>query len=119
MLPRFKKGWPYNYVHLPSTLNTNFHLKIIRESRILAALWIFSQNNLFYDSQYGFLKNHSTEYAAMELTDKVLNDIDEINISLAIFIDLSKAFDALDHNILIKKLAHYVIKGTPIEWFTS
>ena len=79
----------------------------------------FHHNNLFYDSQYGFLKNHSTEYAAMELTDKVLKDIDEKNISLAIFMDLSKAFDTLDHSILIKKLAHYGVKGTALEWFTS
>ena len=79
----------------------------------------FHHNNLFYDSQYGFLKKHSTEYAAMELTDKVLKDIDEKNISLAIFMDLSKAFDTLDHSILIKKLAHYGVKGTALEWFTS
>ena len=39
------------------------------------------------------MKNHSTEYAAMELTDKILKDIDDKNISLAIFMDLSKAFD--------------------------
>ena len=57
------------------------------------SLWIFSQNNLFYDNQYGFKKkSRSTEYAAMELTDKVLKDIDETNISLALFMDLSKAF---------------------------
>ena len=74
---------------------------------------------MFYDSQYGFLKNHSTEYAAMELTDKVLKDIDEKNISLAIFMDLSKAFDTFDHSILIKKLAHYGVKGTALEWFIS
>ena len=79
----------------------------------------FHKNNLFYNSQYGSLKNHSTKYAAMELTDKVLKDIDEKTISLAIFMDLSKAFDTLDHNILIKKLAHYGINGTPLEWFTS
>ena len=79
----------------------------------------FHKNNLFYESQNGFLKNHSNEYAAMELTDKVLKDIDEKNISLAIFMDLSKAFDTLDHNILIKKLAHYGRNGTPLEWFTS
>ena len=55
-----------------------------------------------YDSQYGLLKNHSTEFAAMELTDKVLKDIDERKITLAIFMDLSKAFDTIDHFILIK-----------------
>ena len=53
----------------------------------------FRNNDLFCDSQYGFLKNHSTEYAAMELTDKILKDIDVKNISLAVFMDLSKAFD--------------------------
>ena len=79
----------------------------------------FHHNYLFYDSQYGFLKKHSTEYAAMELTDKVLKDIDEKNISLAIFMDLSKAFDTLDHSILIKKLAHYGVKGIALEWFIS
>ena len=42
-------------------------------------------NDLFYDSQYGFLKDHSTEYAAMELTDEILRAIDDKNISLAIF----------------------------------
>ena len=55
----------------------------------------------------------------MELTDKVLLDINEKNISLAIFMDLSKAFDTLDHSILIKKLAHYGVKGTALEWFIS
>ena len=79
----------------------------------------FRNNNLFYDSQYGFLKNHSTEYAAMELTDKILKDIDDKNISLAIFMDLSKAFNTLDHGILIKKLTHYGINGIALNWFTS
>ena len=79
----------------------------------------FRNNDLFYDSQYGFLKNHSTEYAAMELTDKVLKDIDKRNISLAIFMDLSKAFDTLDHSILINKSAYYGIHGAALRWFTS
>ena len=56
------------------------------------------------------MKNYSTELAAMELTDKVLKDIDDKHITLAIFMDLSKAFDTLDHGILIRKLAHYGIK---------
>ena len=47
------------------------------------------------------MKNYSTELAAMELTDKVLKDIDDKHITLAIFMDLSKAFVTLDHRILI------------------
>ena len=55
----------------------------------------------------------------MELTDKILKAIDDKNISLAILMDLSKAFDTLDHGILINKLAHYGIPGTTLQWFTS
>ena len=79
----------------------------------------FRNNDLFYESQYGFLKNHSTEFAAMELTDKVIKDIDEKHITLVIFMDFSKAFDTLDHGILLRKLAYYGINGSALEWFTS
>ena len=48
--------------------------------------------------------NHNTELAAIELVDRILKDIDNKKIPLAIYMDLSKAFDTLDYNILIKKL---------------
>ena len=119
VLPLFKKDDPTimdNY--RPISLLTAIS-KLLEKVVFSQLSDYFHKNNLFYDIQYGFLKNHSTEYAAMELTDKVLKDIDEKNSSLAIFMDLSKAFDTLDHNILIKKLAHYEINGTPLEWFKS
>ena len=65
------------------------------------------------------MKHHSTEYTAIELTDKILKGIDDKYISLAIFMDLSKAFDTLHHGILIKKIARYGINGIPLKWFTS
>ena len=74
---------------------------------------------MFYDSQYGFLKIHSTEFVAMELPGNFIKDIHEKHITLAIFMDLSKACDTLDHNILLKKLAHCGINGTALEWFTT
>ena len=55
----------------------------------------------------------------MELTDKVLKDIDEKHITLAIFMDLSKAFDTLDHSILLRKLAYYGINSSALKWYTS
>ena len=79
----------------------------------------FRENQLFYSSQYGFRKLHSTELAALELSDRILKDVDERNISLAIFMDLSKAFDTLDHQILLKKLNFYGIGGPALDWFSS
>ena len=55
----------------------------------------------------------------MELTDRTLIDIDNRNISLSVFMDLSKAFDTLDHQILLKKLNYYGIEGTALAWFSS
>ena len=77
----------------------------------------FTKNRLFHNNQYGFRQEHSTEFAALELTDRVLFDIDNKKVSIAIFMDLSKAFDTLDHSILLKKLSYYGVKGTELNWF--
>ena len=60
----------------------------------------FETNRLFYGSQYGFRKRRSTEFAALELVDKLLNMMDKGQVPLGIFLDLSKGFDTLDHKIL-------------------
>ena len=119
VLPLFKKDdYAIMDNYRPISLLTS--ISELFEKVVFTQLYDYFRNNdLFYDSQYGFLKNHSTEYAAMELTDKILKDIDDKNISLAVFMDLSKAFDTLDHDILTKKLAHYGIHGTALQWFTS
>jgi hypothetical protein len=59
-------------------------------------------NNLFHLSQYGFRKSHSTELAALELVDRIGKEMDKAKSPISIFLDLSKAFDTLDHEILIK-----------------
>ena len=71
----------------------------------------FQEKKLFYNSQYGFRQKHSTEFAALELVDRVTQEMDSMNTPVSIFLDLSKAFDTLDHNILLTKLDYYGIKG--------
>ena len=71
----------------------------------------FHKNKLFYSSQYGFRKLHSTEFVALELTDRILKDIDDRDVSLAVFMDLSKAFDTLDHHIYLRNLITMELKG--------
>ena len=78
-----------------------------------------SSHALFYDSQYGFRKYHSTELAELELVDRIHKEIDENKIPFSVFLDLSKAFDTLDHDILLHKLQYYGIKGTALDWFRS
>ena len=72
-----------------------------------------------FRSQYGYRKNRSTEHALLELIDRVTKSMESGKFCLGLFIDLSKAFDTIDHNILFSKLENYGIRGTALEWFKS
>lgn len=75
----------------------------------------FSTNNLFFSSQYGFRSNHSTEFAAIELTERIKQELHKKSIPLTIFLDLSKAFDTLNHEIIIWKLSKYGLHTNALE----
>ena len=79
----------------------------------------FVENNLLFDGQYGFRNHHSTELAALELVDRISNGLDKKETPVSIFLDLSKAFDTLDHKILLNKLQYYGIKDVALQWFSS
>lgn len=74
---------------------------------------------LIFDSQYGFRKNHSTEPVALELVDRICNRMDCGNTPISVFLDLSKTFDTLDHQILLRKLKYYGITNIALNWFDS
>jgi hypothetical protein len=67
----------------------------------------FTTNNLLYTSQYGFRSMHSTELAALELCDRIICELDKGETPINIFLDLSKAFDTIDHTIMLSKLKYY------------
>jgi hypothetical protein len=79
----------------------------------------FTQEKLFYESQYGFRNKHSTEYAALEIVDRLMTEMDKNETPINIYLDLSKAFDTLDHNTLIQKLEYYGIKGNNLALFQN
>ena len=76
-------------------------------------------SRLLFDHQYGFRPKHSTEYAALELIDRIITQLDKDEIPINIYLDLSKAFDTIDHIILIDKLKYYGVHGTNLNLFSS
>ena len=67
-----------------------------------------------YNNQYGFRKEHSTEFATLELIDRILTRMDDKEIPINIYLDLSKAVDALDHSIIDRILTRMDDKEIPI-----
>ena len=76
------------------------------------------QNNVIYNFQFGFQKNKSTQHSLIEIVE-VRNCIENKKYGCGIFIDLKKAFDTVNHDILLRKLGHYGIRGTSLSWFSS
>ena len=115
----FKKGDihdPGNY--RPISLLPAFS-KIFEKALLKQLVDYFDRNLLLYSSQYGFRKAHSTEHAILELMDKINLLMDKGKSPFSIFIDLSKAFDCLDHGILIDKIKHYGVTGKALELLTN
>ena len=109
--PIFKKGDPQmldNY--RPISLLPVFGK--IFERVIYNRLYNFlTATKTLYDKQFGFRKNHSTEHAVNYSVNKILSELEDKNHVIGIFIDLSKAFDTIDHKKLLVKLDHYGIRG--------
>ena len=118
--PIFKnKGDPLNFSNYrPISLLSNINK--IFEKLVYSRLYSFlNLHNSIYDLQFGFRAKHSTNHALISLTESIREALDNGNFACGIFIDLQKAFDTVDHFILLKKLEHYGIRGRANEWFQS
>ena len=117
VIPVFKKGEKRdmdNYCPV-SVLSTVFK---ILEKAVHCQLYKFlSEQKLLSPYQCGFRKYHSTEIAAISFTDSIRREIDQGRLTSAVFIDLRKAFDTVDHDIIINKLRQFGISNTKLAWF--
>ena len=85
-------------------------------SRLLAFLETFKT---LYQHQYGFRRKHSTYMALMVLIDKITKALENGEFIIGVFLDFSKAFDSVNHEILLDKLSHYGIRGPALKWIGS
>ena len=83
-------------------------------------LYNFLDNSkCFYDLQFGFRNKHSTTHTLINITESIRRAIDSNNFACGVFVDLQKAFDTVNHKILISKLKYYGVRGIALKWFET
>ena len=76
-------------------------------------------NGILHEMQYGFRQGRSCEHALLKAKQVLLDSLSRRQVSLLLLIDFSKAFDMVEHSILLKKLEHYGIRSEASQWITS
>jgi len=119
VIPIFKKGdkyLPSNY--RPISLLSTFS-KLL-EKVMYKRLYLYLQgNNILYRYQFGFRKNHSTALALIDVVDSIYQYLDHNETVIGLYMDLQKAFDTVNHKILMQKLNNYGVRGIVLDWLNS
>ena len=102
----------------PISLLSNIE-KIYEKVMYTRVTSFLDSQNLIYSRQFGFRKSHSTLHTLTVIVERIRKSLDNGELACGVFVDLQKAFDTVDHQILISKLDHYGIRGPCKNWFKS
>lgn len=114
VLPLFKKGRTDILGNFRPISIMSIISKIVEKIANTILLKYMNHLNILFEHQYGFRKNYSCKFSLISLIQHLLNEIDKGDYTIGLFIDFSKAFDSINHEILISKLEHYGIRGVPL-----
>ena len=119
VIPIYKADDPSHFTNYrPISLLSNFS-KFFEKVMYNRMIEFAEQYNILYRCQFGFRKNYSTSHALIHLINRISSAIDQRETTVGVFLDLSKAFDTLDHQILFTKLEHYGIRDVALQWIKS
>ena len=119
IIPIHQKGdklYCNNYRPMSLLSNISKTFEKIMHIRLTSFL---NKNKVLSSFQFGFQNKHSTNYALISLTEMIRSALDNDQFVCGVFLDLQKAFDIVDHKILLSKMNHHEIKGIPYEWFKN
>ena len=116
--PVFKSDQTYFTNYRPISVLPAFS-KIFEKLVYTRQMTYLEKHSALIENQFGFRSNRDKCLAVVDMIDKVTEKLDAYNYSLGMFIDLSKAFDTLDHAILIDKLEFCGVRGCALNWFRS
>ena len=117
--PLFKNGDPENITNYRPISVLPCITKVLERIMYNQLFKYLCEEKLLYSKQFGFQKGRSTDHAIANLVDQIYESFGNDNYTLRVFIDLSKAFDTVDHSILLKKLEMYGVNTTNLAWFAS
>ena len=119
VVPVFKKDSKLDYSNYrPISLPSNIE-KILEKLMYKRLYTFFINNDVIYNLQFGFRQQYSTSHVLINITENIRKALDDGNIGWGVFADLQKAFDTVDHQMLLAKLNHYGIRGVPNDRFKS